>query len=75
MNRLTAYKHFLEQPDPSPIEHFWDMMIRRLHLRGNVDAPDNLDPNLRLTIGANLARNTAGDHQSALSLVSSCHVV
>ncbi|GFW56873.1 transposable element Tc1 transposase [Trichonephila clavipes] len=30
-------KHFLGQPDPSPIEHVWNMMGRRLHLPGNVD--------------------------------------
>ncbi|GFW34140.1 transposable element Tcb1 transposase [Trichonephila clavipes] len=24
-------------PDPSPVEHVWDMMERRLHLPGNVD--------------------------------------
>ncbi|GFX47733.1 transposable element Tc1 transposase [Trichonephila clavipes] len=30
-------KHFLGQPDPSPIEHVWDIMGRRLHLPGNVD--------------------------------------
>ncbi|GFU82780.1 transposable element Tc1 transposase [Trichonephila clavipes] len=44
----------------SPIEHVWDIMGRRLHLPGNVD---DSDP----TFGANLARNTAVEHQCALS--------
>ncbi|GFT56481.1 transposable element Tcb1 transposase [Trichonephila clavipes] len=30
-------KHILVQPDPSPIEHVWDMTGKRLHLSGNVD--------------------------------------
>ncbi|GFU32080.1 transposable element Tcb1 transposase [Trichonephila clavipes] len=30
-------KHFLGQPDLSPIEHVWDMMGRQLHLPRNVD--------------------------------------
>ncbi|GFT20192.1 hypothetical protein TNCV_4060081 [Trichonephila clavipes] len=62
-------KHFpwpARSPNPSPIEHVWDMMGRRLHLPGNVD---DLGP----TIGANLLRNASGDHQGALSLyVTSC---
>ncbi|GFX03504.1 transposable element Tc1 transposase [Trichonephila clavipes] len=40
MNCLTAYQTLLwpvRSPDPSPIEHVWDMMGRRLHLPGNVD--------------------------------------
>ncbi|GFV22578.1 zinc finger MYM-type protein 1 [Trichonephila clavipes] len=28
---------FQSQQDPSPIEHVWDMMGRRLHISGNVD--------------------------------------
>ncbi|GFX41476.1 transposable element Tc1 transposase [Trichonephila clavipes] len=34
---VMLLKHFLGQPDLSPIEHIWDMMGRRLHLPGNVD--------------------------------------
>ncbi|GFV69237.1 transposable element Tcb1 transposase [Trichonephila clavipes] len=34
---MMLIKHFLGQPDPSPIETVWDMMGRRLHLPGNVD--------------------------------------
>ncbi|GFT10825.1 hypothetical protein TNCV_1944581 [Trichonephila clavipes] len=30
-------KHFLNQPDLSPIEHVWDMMGRQLPLPWNVD--------------------------------------
>ncbi|GFV99526.1 transposable element Tc1 transposase [Trichonephila clavipes] len=40
MNYFTAYQTFpwlARSPDPSPIEHVWDMMGRRLHLPGNVD--------------------------------------
>ncbi|GFT05603.1 transposable element Tcb1 transposase [Trichonephila clavipes] len=40
MNCLTAYQTLpcpVRSPDPSPIEHVWDMMGRRLHLPGNVD--------------------------------------
>ncbi|GFW50949.1 transposable element Tc1 transposase [Trichonephila clavipes] len=40
MNCLTAYQTLpcpARLPDPSPIEHVWDMMRRRLHLPGNVD--------------------------------------
>ncbi|GFX93713.1 transposable element Tcb1 transposase [Trichonephila clavipes] len=33
----SLIKHFLVQPDPSPIEHVWDMMGRRLHQSENVD--------------------------------------
>ncbi|GFV61952.1 transposable element Tc1 transposase [Trichonephila clavipes] len=52
-------------PYSSPIDHAWDMMGRRLHLTGNVHD--------RSRTGANLARNTLGDHQGALSLyVTSC---
>ncbi|GFY06618.1 transposable element Tc1 transposase [Trichonephila clavipes] len=31
------FKCFLGKPDPSPIEHVWDMMRRRLYLPENVD--------------------------------------
>ncbi|GFS50309.1 transposable element Tcb1 transposase [Trichonephila clavipes] len=40
MNYLTAYQTLpwpAISPDPSPIEHVWDMMGRRLYLPGNVD--------------------------------------
>ncbi|GFT92163.1 transposable element Tcb1 transposase [Trichonephila clavipes] len=40
MNCLTANQALYWpsiSPDPSPIEHVWDMMGRRLHLPGNVD--------------------------------------
>ncbi|GFV34600.1 transposable element Tcb1 transposase [Trichonephila clavipes] len=40
MNCLAAYQTLpwpTRSPDPSPIEHVWDMMGRRLHLPGNVD--------------------------------------
>ncbi|GFX88486.1 hypothetical protein TNCV_2279541 [Trichonephila clavipes] len=40
MNCITAYQTLpcpARLPDPSPIEHVWDMMRRRLHLSGNVD--------------------------------------
>ncbi|GFY17229.1 uncharacterized protein TNCV_1090051 [Trichonephila clavipes] len=59
--RIRLFKHFLGQSDFSPIEHVWDMMGRRMH------APRNVE-DLASTIEANLARNTAGDHQVALSL-------
>ncbi|GFX38379.1 transposable element Tc1 transposase [Trichonephila clavipes] len=39
-NCLTAYQTLswpARSPDPSPIEHVWDMMGRRLYLPGNVD--------------------------------------
>ncbi|GFY17789.1 transposable element Tcb1 transposase [Trichonephila clavipes] len=59
MNCLTAYQTLpwpAKTLDPSPIEHVWDMMGMRMHLPSNVDDPGP-------TIGLNLARNTAGDHQ------------
>ncbi|GFW78395.1 transposable element Tc1 transposase [Trichonephila clavipes] len=60
MNRLTAYQTLpwpARSPDPSPIEHVWDMMGRRLHLPENVnDLARQLDK----------FGNTAGDHQGAL---------
>ncbi|GFY19776.1 transposable element Tcb1 transposase [Trichonephila clavipes] len=40
MNYLTAYQTLswpARSPDPSPIEHVWDMLGRRLHLPGNVN--------------------------------------
>ncbi|GFY36384.1 transposable element Tc1 transposase [Trichonephila clavipes] len=40
MNYLTAYQTLpwpAKPLDPSPNEHVWDMMGRRLHLPGNVD--------------------------------------
>ncbi|GFW24498.1 transposable element Tcb1 transposase [Trichonephila clavipes] len=40
MNCLTSYQTLpcpARSPDPSPIEHVWDMMGRRLHVSGNVD--------------------------------------
>ncbi|GFW44373.1 transposable element Tc1 transposase [Trichonephila clavipes] len=40
MNCLTDYQTLpwpARSPDPSPIEHVWDMMGRRLHVPGNVD--------------------------------------
>ncbi|GFX56353.1 RNase H domain-containing protein [Trichonephila clavipes] len=39
-NCLTAYQTLpwpASSPDPSPIEHVWDMMGRQLHLPGSVD--------------------------------------
>ncbi|GFW36381.1 transposable element Tcb1 transposase [Trichonephila clavipes] len=40
MNYFTVFQTLpwpARSPDPSPIEHVWDMMRRQLHLPGNVD--------------------------------------
>ncbi|GFW60694.1 hypothetical protein TNCV_570401 [Trichonephila clavipes] len=42
MTCLTAYQTLfgpVRSPDPSAIEHVWDMVGGRLHLPGNVDDP------------------------------------
>ncbi|GFU35520.1 hypothetical protein TNCV_317661 [Trichonephila clavipes] len=57
---LQLVKHFLDQPDLSPIEHIWDMMGRRLHLPGNDD--DLVQQSDKF------GENTAGDHQGALCM-------